>query len=412
MLTPCASTLPCLPAAARHRWRVLAAGVVANVAFSAAANGLPMTALLLRSGYALSTTHLALVLGVMGLGIAISELPWGVLTDRWGDRPVLLLGLGGMALSLAATATWATPHGGRIPPLPWLGAGLLAAGLLGGSVNGASGRAIMGWFSAQERGLAMSIRQTAVPLGGALGAALLPWLAVRHGFATVFGALAGSCVLALALVWAWVREPQVPAAAATAAASASVLRNPAIWRLSLGIGLLCAPQFAVLSFGSVFAHDAGQISLGAMAAGMASLQIGAMVLRIWSGHWTDRHHNRRSYLRGCTLLSALLFAVLGLATLAGVQGLALLLILVGAGVAISAWHGVAYAELATLSGAARAGTALGLANTVVFAANFLTPQAIAQLLRSGPWGCVWMVASAVTLLTLPLVAQHPRSSVR
>lgn len=45
---------------------------------------------------------------------------------------------------------------------------------------------------------------------------------------------------------------------------------------------------------------------------------------------------------------------------------------------------MAYAELATLSSAARAGTALGLANTVVFAANVLTPQAIAQLLRSGP----------------------------
>lgn len=104
----------------------------------------------------------------------------------------------------------------------------------------------------------------------------------------------------------------------------------------MGIGLLCAPQFAVLSFGSVFAHDAGQISLGTMAAGIASLQIGAMVLRIWSGHWTDRHHNRRRYLRGCTLLSTLLFAVLGLATLGGVQGLAPLLMLMGTGVAISA----------------------------------------------------------------------------
>jgi len=398
---------PSLPSAAPHRWKVLAAGVLANVAFSAAANGLPVTALLLRSGYALSTSSLAWVLGLMGLGIAISELPWGLLTDRWGDRPVLLSGLGGMALALAATAVWATPQAGGVPPLPWLGAGLLAAGLLGGSVNGASGRAILAWFSAQERGLAMGIRQTAVPLGGALGAALLPWLAARHGFAAVFGALAGGCALALALVAAWVREPAAAGAAAPAPA-ASALRNPAIWRLSLGIGLLCAPQFAVLTFGSVFLHDAGQAGMGLIATGMALLQIGAMALRIWSGHWTDRHHNRSAYLRGCTALSALLFAVLGLAAWRGLQGLALVGLLVLAGMAISAWHGVAYAELATLAGAARAGTALGLANTVVFTANFLTPQGIAQLLHSGPWAGVWMAASAVTLLTLPLVAPRPR----
>ena len=45
----------------------------------------------------------------------------------------------------------------------------LLVGLLGGSVNGSSGRAVMAWFREGERGLAMSIRQTAVPAGGGLG---------------------------------------------------------------------------------------------------------------------------------------------------------------------------------------------------------------------------------------------------
>ena len=56
-----------------------------------------------------------------------------------------------------------------------LGIGALAAvlpvtGLLHGSVNGSSGRAIMALFREGERGFAMSRRQTAVPLGGGLGA--------------------------------------------------------------------------------------------------------------------------------------------------------------------------------------------------------------------------------------------------
>ena len=58
-----------------------------------------------------------------------------------------------------------------------LALGLLLVGLLGGSVNGSSGRAVMAWFREGERGLAMSIRQTAVPAGGGLGALMLPALA-------------------------------------------------------------------------------------------------------------------------------------------------------------------------------------------------------------------------------------------
>ena len=52
----------------------------------------------------------------------------------------------------------------------------------------------MRWFGERERERpAMSIRQTAVPLGGGIGAALLPSLASHLGFAAVFGALMLLC---------------------------------------------------------------------------------------------------------------------------------------------------------------------------------------------------------------------------
>jgi len=191
----------------RHRWKVLTAGVVGNAAFSVTFSGIPMTAVLMRSGYRLDNATLGLVLGLMALGVAVSELPWGLLTDRWGDRPVLLAGLGGTGLALAALATWAAPDAQHIPGLPLLAAGLLLVGLLGGSVNGASGRAILRWFDASERGFAMSIRQTAIPLGGGIGALVLPLVAHRFGFAAMYGVLAAVCALAAGLCWAWVHEP-------------------------------------------------------------------------------------------------------------------------------------------------------------------------------------------------------------
>ncbi len=404
----------------RHRWKVLAAGVAANAAFSVAFSGIPMTAVLMRTGYQLDNATLGLVLGLMGLGIAVSELPWGLLTDRCGDRPVLLTGLGSTALAFVAMALWAAPHAQHIPGLALLGAGLLLVGLLGGSVNGASGRAVMTWFDASERGLAMSIRQTAVPLGGGIGALVLPYVTLHFGFAALYALLAVLCGLGAVLGWAWVHEPpivsgtQARAADAACASNASKkgpLRDARAWRIVLGIGILCAPQFAVLSFGTVFLHDFGHAGLATITATMVFTQVGAMVMRVWSGRWTDRRHNRPAYLRACSALSVLLFA--GLAVLVMAAGthaadslalrVALVVVLGSSGVCVSAWHGVAYTELATLAGAARAGTALGMANTSVFLVCFVTPFSIPHLLALQGWPMVWLAASACALVAMPLL---------
>ncbi|MEP6721175.1 MAG: MFS transporter [Variovorax sp.] len=402
-------------AAPRHRWKVLAAGVAANAAFSVAFSGIPMTAVLIRSGYQLDNAMLGLVLGLMGLGIAVGELPWGLLTDRWGDRPVLLTGLGATALALVAMALWAAPVAQHIPALGWLASGLLLVGLLGGSVNGASGRAVMTWFADGERGLAMSIRQTAVPLGGAIGALVLPFVALHWGFAALYGVLATLCAASALLCLAWVHEPpsanRAPAAPVAAGARAGPLRDPRVWRIVAGIGILCAPQFAVLSFGTVFLHDFGHAGLAAITATMVAVQAGAMVMRVWSGRWTDRRRNRPAYLRVCAILSVLLFAGLGAAAWSGGENVAgswplralLVGLLAASGICVSAWHGVAYTELATLAGAARAGTALGMANTSVFAICFLTPFSIPHLLAFQGWPLVWCAASACALVALPLL---------
>lgn len=319
------------------------------------------------------------------------------------------------------------PHGEQVPSLSWLAGGLLLVGLLGGSVNGASGRAVMTWFAEGERGLAMSIRQTAVPLGGAIGALLLPALVLHGGFGAVYAVLAGLCALGALLVMAWVHEPpssagaptQVPAKAACIAVDRGPLHDLRVWRIVAGIGILCRPQFAVLSFGTVFLHDVGHASQAAITAAMVALQVGAMGMRIWSGRWTDRRRNRPAYLRGCALLSVLLFMALGMLAFSGDlgpgapvgrAGLVVLLALTGA--CVSAWHGVAYTELASLAGAARAGTALGMANTSVFVVCFVTPLSIPHLIALQGWPLVWFVAAACALLALPLLAPSGARSTR
>ena len=402
-----------------HRWKVLGVGFAANASFSAAFSGIPTTAIFLRNGYHIDNGGLGLVLGMLGLGIAVSELPWGLLTDRWGDRRVLLLGLLATAAALAAMAGFVVPRGADVPGIVPLSLGLLAVGLLGGSVNGSSGRAVMAWFREGERGLAMSIRQTAVPAGGGLGAMTLPTLAAHFGFVAVYGVLAALCAVTAWFAWRWLHEP--PMATSTGqpgqgdgrhragqTEAVSPLRDSGVWRVALGIGVLCVPQLAVITFATVFLHDFGRAGVIGISATMVAVQTGAAVARVCSGRWTDRHGKRRQYLRACSVATALLFATLALmaaGTGGGAHGVATILLaalVVLGGVSASAWHGVAYTELATLAGTRRAGTALAMGNTCAFMTLFVTPLAIPPLLAATSWPVVWAIASLCALLALPI----------
>jgi MFS family permease len=396
---------------------VLGVGFAANASFAAAFSGIPTTAVFLRAGYHMGNGGLGLVLGMLGLGIAVSELPWGLLTDRWGDRPVLLLGLGTTAAALTGMARFVVPHGASVPSLTTLALGLLLIGLLGGSVNGSSGRAVMAWFREGERGLAMSIRQTAVPAGGGLGALMLPALASRYGFASVYGVLALLCAVTASFAWRWLREPPTVSAGVaggdsgrqTAATTVAVspVRDREVWQVALGIGALCVPQLAVVTFATVFLHDFSQAGVLLVSVTMATVQTGAAVMRVWSGRWTDRRGNRRAYMRACSVITALLFALLAVVSaIVGTHHGAMVLLfaslIVLGGVSASAWHGVAFTELATLAGTRRAGTALAMGNTFAFLTLFLTPLGIPLLLSLGSWPLVWGVACVFALIALPV----------
>ncbi|CAB3784787.1 putative MFS-type transporter [Paraburkholderia caffeinitolerans] len=416
---------------ASHRWKVLGVGVAANASFAAAFSGIPAAAIWIRSDYRIDTGALGLLLGMLGLGIVLSELPWGVLTDRWGDRRVLLTGLGSTAAALLAMTLWCVPAATHVPGAHALELGFLAIGLLGGSVNGSSGRAVMAWFGPSERGLAMSIRQTAMPAGAGIGALLLPALAARGGFAWVYGTLAAMCILSAILTMCWVRDPMEPVLGDSAHVrphevprARTPLSSAQVWRMVAGIAALCMPQVAVISFASVFLHDFGHAGSAAIGAALVAVQLGAACMRIWSGRWTDRHGNRNAYLRVCALLSVALFALLAAMTTlfarvahaspaAGddhIVLVALFVLLVSGGIAASAWHGVAFTELATLAGHGRVGTALAMGNTGAFMAFWLAPSAIPMLLSAFGWPAVWLGASACAALAWPAFARASRPS--
>jgi len=157
----------------RYRSTILALGTVAQASYAAAFLGVPVLAPQLRDEYALSLTQTGVMLAAFSIGAVLTLLPWGLLADRVGERSVLAAGLGASSVALAFAA-----YTSEYASLVLL---LVLAGGAGASVNAASGRAVMGWFDSSQRGLALGIRQTALPLGGAAAAVALPPIANAGG---------------------------------------------------------------------------------------------------------------------------------------------------------------------------------------------------------------------------------------
>jgi nitrate/nitrite transporter NarK len=214
------------------------------------------------------------------------------------------------------------------------------------------------------------------------------------------------CAASAFFAWRWLYQPSLTSSATTQhialGARVSPLHDRQIWRVVMGIGILCGPQFAVLTFGTVFLHDYVGSDVTTITVTMVLLQLGAMGMRVWSGRLTDRRGNRRAYLRVSVLVAAASFFLMALSLLFSLPAPIIVSEVAIAGICISAWHGVAYTELATMAGAGRAGTALGMVNTGVYASLFVVPLAIPHVLVLTSWSGMWGLAGLCALITYPL----------
>jgi sugar phosphate permease len=369
----------------RYRWAVLAAGVLAQAALSAVQLGLPAIAPALRDELGLSLGQVGVVLACVSWGITALLLVWGWLADRAGERLVVSVGLAGGACALAAGA-FATTFGALV-------AALAAAGALAGCTSIASGRAVMGWFGRRQRGLALGVRQMAVPLGGVAGALALPALAGAGGLKEALLALAGGCAvgaLACGLVF---REPEaVPDAPGPAPAP---LRDSRMWRLGAASLLYVTAQAAVLGFTVLFLHEQRGVAAGAAAAVLAAIQLGGAAARALAGWLSDRSGRRLPLMRATGVATAA--ALVGVAALARAPLAVLVPVLVAAGVGSMSWNGLSLTAAAELAGPHTTGSALGLQQTAV-ALGAGSGAAFAALVGATSW------AAAFGFLAAPVAA--------
>ncbi|HEX8083863.1 MAG TPA: MFS transporter [Solirubrobacteraceae bacterium] len=370
-----------------YRWVVLAIGCLGTSVVGVLRQGLPSLGPAFRDEFALSLGQVGFVFGSLAIGMTIGLVPWGALADRTGERPVLG---GGLVLTAAALVLAAAADSFAL-----LLTGLFLTGLFAASATGATGRAVMGWFGRGERGFVLGIRQTAIPLGGALAALSLPAIAIGAGLDAALLALAGFTLVAAVAGAVWLRDPP-PSDPPPGFSAPPPTRDPRIWRLGLGSGLFVMAQAAIIGFVVLFLHDEHGLGLGEAAAVLAAIQVTSAVARIAIGRLSDRRGRRIGPLRGAGIAGAGLVALAAVADGAPLGVLIPLLILGGA--AMSSWNGLSFTVAAEIAGRARAGTAMSLQNTLVSILGAVASPLFGALAGATSFSTAYLVIAAAPVL--------------
>ena len=347
-----------------------------------------------------SKAQLGLAFTAIAAGSAITVALGGALVDRFGERTVTIFAGVAIAVSLVIAAA--------IPSYPWLAAWLFVMGIAYANVTPAGGRAILTWF-ARDRGLAMSIRQMGVPVGGVLGGLLMPAIAVRFGYqyALVTGGLLTLFLTSGSALF--YRDPEGREFPATHARQLlrgmqTIARDPrTIWFTAL-CAMLSVVQQVMNGFLALTATSLAHTTVAFAAIVFITAQSASIVGRLLWGWMSDQ------VFRGDRVLPIVLICVLCI--LAGVGmaytspgHLTLLfacaILLGGAG---AGWNGLFAAAMAEIGGARFAGSALGIGLTAVFVTGAIGPWVFGAFADAfgleAAWWCVALLGVAGLLPAL------------
>lgn len=337
-----------------------------------------------------------LLAAVPSFGMVLTLVGWGYLVDRFGERVVLAAG---SALTAVAAFAAAPLHS-----LVGIGIFLFLGGMAAASCNSAGGRLVSGWFPAHQRGLAMGIRQTAQPLGVAIGAMAMPELVeIENGFFAALLYPAIACAVAALVTVLFVTDPPRPA---RPSAVEEGVANPYRWsnmlqRIHLVSALLMVPQTVTVTFMLVWLIVDHHWSIPAAGALVTVGQLIGALGRIAVGRWSDHVGSRLRPTRTVALAGFSALLVLAIADHLG-SPLATVAMVVAAVTAVG-YNGLAATAITEYAGPFWSGRALGAQNTCQRLTAAVTPPVFGALITTVGYPLAFALCALFPLAAVPLV---------
>ncbi|MDP2627098.1 MAG: MFS transporter [Candidatus Rokubacteria bacterium] len=386
-----------------NRWAILALIMGAQTMANVGPLGIPAIAPLIRDSLGLSMTQAGSFLSAYYVGAALMSLPAGWMADRWGVASTMVAGQGVIALGLF-TVSGSGSFGALI-------AIMILAGTGYGMLNPTTAKAVMSWFPRRQRATVVGLKQVGLPLGGAVGALLMPPLALWLGWRVAVALSASLIALLAGLTWLCYRDPprsELETPARQEGSMRAVLRNRDLWLVSTTTLVFAGMQTVWMAFLVLYLQETVRVPLVTAAGYLVMAQVTGMIGRVAFGLLSDRHFGGRRRIVlviagvGSTVCS-LLMAATGPGSSAWVLApLALCFGFFGIG-----WNGVQHTLMAELAGPRAAGTALGLGLAVSSLGVSMWPPLFGLLVEQAggfgvPWTVLGLAMAGALCLLLPV----------
>jgi MFS family permease len=284
-----------------------------------------------------------------------------------------------------------------------LGVGAVVLGLAYGATAPASTHLLVPHTPRRAFNMVMSLRQIGVPLGGVLGAVLLPPVTLALGWRWALLAQMPPVLVLLLLMelprrrWDSDRDPAQRLFGRTLLLPFHLLRDAAIRRLSVASFVYSGIQLCFVAFMTVNLTTTVGFSLVQAGQALAIYQtFGALSRPVWG--WIADRFLTPAHTLAIHGVGMALCAIAAGRFGPGWPHWGILLVAIAAGCTAGGYTGVAYADFAALGGTRRT-EATGLGTAMMFAGVTLMPPAFGALVTAtGGYGSAYQMLTVLALV--------------
>ncbi len=399
--------MPSSSPAAPRPWFMLSLALLAQLAVSLVVQGVPTLAPFLQADLALTRAQVGMFNSAIMGGSLLAMFAAGWVVDVKGERAALVWGnvlVGVFCLAVLATDSF-------------VGAllALFCAGVGAAFQTPAGTKTVMTWFPIDQRGMAMGVRQTGIPLGGALAAALLPIIALTAGWRSAV-AIGGLACFASAALCQFAYQTTDVAAPTTVhhrlPRFADFLTRDVVL-LGLSGALATLGQFTLITYLAIYLKETQDIAVTRSASLLVLAQVAGAAGRVLWGLASDKlfARRRRPALMLPIALSAAGALALGWLPHGTPVWLIATLVTVHAFCALG-WHGNWIALVAEIAGPERQGRTVGVAMSIMYPGIIVLPPLFGLFVDHthswpGAWSGLTGVLIIATLLLVPVGEGSP-----
>ncbi len=253
------------------------------------------------------------------------------------------------------------------------------------------------------RAFIFSLKQTGVPLGGALAGAILPALVIWCGWRWAAISVCAACAVVVIALEPWrerlesERSKDAIPASSVRSALRRLFAHRRLWDVSMAAFMFAGMQNCLSSYLVIYLHQRIGFGLGAAGLALSCAMMAGIVGRIFWGVVADRWLHARPLL-GWLGVSMSIAAVLTAAIAPQWPTAAVVAVSLAFGATAVGWNGVFLAEVAHLVPTVEAGAATGAALAMTYAGVVILPLLFwAIVLTTNSYAAAYCASGALTL---------------